>query len=141
MSNKLFHEVDSLSTTRYTYAPEAESKFIIGHTDDDSDWIELRAELTVREANNLVMAFPQGEERDTRAGLQFAEKLFDLTAVDWSFTRQDGTKVLPSSQELHNLPSQAGRWVNDVLGRHMQTLMGSEVDRAEGEVSGSQKTT
>lgn len=96
-------------------------------------WIELRSEVTKGQFNNLAMNAPEGGELNTV--LPYMEQVFDVFVADWSLTDDKGNTIKPSVAAYRALTTEAGLWVDNVLGEHFRNINGREVADAEGKPS------
>lgn len=119
---KLFQKVNKDERVRY-------------ETDDGEDYIEVRADMTKGEANELYAFAPVGD-RDFAGSTQFAEKFIELMLVGWSMTDENGIEVEPTIEEYRNLSVAAGKWIDTKMGDHMRKILGTEAQELEGEAIG-----
>lgn len=104
------------------------------HTPDGDDYIDLRAELSKAEANQILSASPTGE-RDIEGGLAFFEHFFQKTCVGWSMTDDEGHPVKPTVEAYRSLEASAARWIDEQLGVHLNKTLGARVEDLEGKSS------
>ena len=94
---------------------------------DESDFIEVRADLSKRAFNNLVGNMPSGVQEDG-AGLslkdatKFQEYLFSALVTGWSL-ETDATV-----DEYNNLSAAAGQVIDEKLGEHFESLLPSSAE-------------
>ena len=119
--SKMFRRANRQETVRYT-------------TPDGEDFIELRAELTKGEVNDILKRAPRGES-DVDAGVEFIETFFARTVVSWSATDEEGNPIPPTVEEYRDLEASAGQWIDKQLGQHLNKVIGQEVDALEGKPS------
>lgn len=103
-------------------------------TPDGDDYIDLRAELSKAEANQILSASPTGE-RDIEGGLAFFEHFFAKTIVGWSFVDEEEHPVPPTIENYRSLEASAARWIDEQLGTHLNKTLGAKVEELEGKSS------
>jgi len=95
------------------------------YTEDGEDWLDLRAEITKREASALLKFAPRKED-DLDGGLRFIEKAFADLIMGWSLD-------VEATAENYNLLDAAGaQWVDRTIGQHLRVVLGTEAEAAEG---------
>lgn len=114
---RFFRKANREETVRYT-------------TPDGEDWIELRAELSKSEVNEILNRAPSGE-RDLEGGLRFLEVFFERAMVQWSAEDDNGNPIPPTVEVYRELEAANARWLDDTLGSHLQKIMGHQVDEME----------
>lgn len=95
------------------------------YTEDGEDYLDLRAEITKREATALLKFAPRKED-DLDGGLRFIEKAFADLIVGWSLDA-------PATAETYQMLDAAGaQWVDRTVGNHLRLVLGAEAQEAEG---------
>lgn len=112
----------------------ANTEDVVRYSDEDGDYIDLRAELTKAEANKIMGLAPSGE-RDIEGGLAFLERFFQMTIRGWSMQDEEGNPVLPTVEAYRRLEAGGARQIDEWLGQHLQKTLGNEVEKLEGESS------
>lgn len=99
------------------------------------EYIDLRTQLTKREASELLKFAPK-QDNDLEGGLRFIERAFNDVVVGWSLTTEDehGNEVeVKANVENYNmLDAAAASWVDRSVGTHLRSLLGAEAEVAEG---------
>lgn len=104
---------------RYYMDPEE------GEEEGSTDYVELRAEITKREASSLLKFAPKKED-DLDGGLRFIEKAFADLIMGWSLDA-------PATVETYNLlDAKSSSWLDRTVGKHLRTVLGAEAEEAEG---------
>ena len=94
-------------------------------TEDGEDYLDLRAQITKREASSLLKFAPRKED-DLDGGLRFIEKAFADLIMGWSLP------VEPTADNYNLLDAAGASWVDRTVGQHLRTVLGSEAEEAEG---------
>lgn len=93
--------------------------------DESEDYIELRAEITKKQATSLLKFAPKKED-DLDGGLRFIEKAFNDLIVGWSLDA-------PANVETYQaLDAISAGWVDRTVGNHLRHVLGAEAEQAEG---------
>lgn len=106
----------------------------VEHSDDPETWITFRAEFSKGDMNQLALVAPSNQE-DRQGQLNFLEGWFKLAVMDWSLEDDDGNRLKPSVTEYRELSLEAGKWVDEELGKHIETLVGKEQAEEEKKLS------
>jgi hypothetical protein len=122
---KLFRKANRDATDTY-YFGEGE----------DRDWIRVRSSLTKAEANKVLGNVPR-EERDLEGGFAFMESFFEYVVIDWSFVEVDEEgnerKVPATLSNFREMDASGARLIEDQLAKHLNKVLGREVEKLEGE--------
>lgn len=94
-------------------------------TPDGDEYIDLRAEISKKEATSLLKFAPKKED-DLDGGLRFIEKAFNDLIVAWSL---DAPTNVESYQKLD---AAAATWIDRTVGNHLRSVLGTEAEAAEG---------
>lgn len=100
----------------------------------ERDWIRVRSSLSKSETNAILKAAPM-QDRDIEGGLAFLERFFAKVVVDWSFEDAEGNRVAPNVESWREMDSVGANQIQDFLSKHLQKVMGREVEKLEGESS------
>lgn len=93
--------------------------------EENTDYVDLRAEITKKEATGLLKFAPRKED-DLDGGLRFIEKAFADLIVGWSLDE-------PANVETYQKLDAAGAQALDrMVGNHLRVVLGTEADEAEG---------
>ena len=95
--------------------------------DGSDDYIELRAEITKKQATDLLRFAPKKED-DLDGGLRFIEKAFNDLIVGWSLDES------PNVQTYQQLDAVSAGWVDRTVGNHLRSVLGAEAEQAEGKL-------
>lgn len=95
------------------------------YDDEGESWLDLRAEITKREASSLLKFAPRKED-DLDGGLRFIEKAFADLIMGWSLD------IEPTAENYNLLDAAGASWVDRTVGQHLRTVLGSEAEAAEG---------
>jgi hypothetical protein len=109
------------------------------YTDDEQDFIDLRAQLTKKQANNLLRFAPRKED-DLDGGLRFISKAFDDLIVGWSLVDEKGKMVEPTVAVYESLDASGASWIDRKVGEHLRVLLGVEAEQAEGKLENLPQT-
>lgn len=131
-------------------------------TEDGLDYMELRAQLTKGEVNQIMLAAPLGQAKkavldengmpklddkgeailestdvkgDMEDGLKFLERFLEMCLVSWSVTDENDQPVAPSVESYRELSPEAGAWVDGELNKHIQATIGKKAADVEGKAS------
>lgn len=104
--------------------------------EDTEEYIELRTEITKKEATNLLKFAPK-EEGDIEAGLRFIGRAFRDLIVGWSLKDENGNPVEPSLEVYESLAAAPANWIDRTVGNHLRGVLGMEAEEAEGKESES----
>ena len=87
---------------------------------DETDFVEVRADLSKRDFNTLAAAMPnkaQGSELTIAEATAFSGKLFEALVVGWSLS------IPPTIEEYYTLSAESGTAIDGVLAEHFGTLL------------------
>lgn len=99
--------------------------------EESGAWVELKAEVTKGQFNNLAMNAPS-DSADLNDVMPYLEQVFAVFVSDWSLTDENNNRVKPSIEAYRALTTEAGLWIDNVLGEHFRTINGRSVSDAEG---------
>lgn len=116
--SKFLRLANTEETKRYTH-------------DNGEDYLDLRAQITKKEANALIKFAPRKDE-DLDGGLRFLEKAFGDLIVGWSLEDEEGNPIKPSIQVYEQLESSAASWIDRTVGQHLRGVFGNDAEEAEG---------
>lgn len=102
--------------------------------EDTEEYIELRTEITKKEATGLLKFAPK-EEGDIEAGLRFIGRAFRDLIVNWSLKDENGNPVKPSLEVYEQLAAAPANWIDRTVGNHLRGVLGVEAEEAEGKPS------
>lgn len=94
---------------------------------DETDYIEVRTDISKREFNELIANMPAGVEKDGTGlsmadATKFQEYLFGALVVGWSLD------TAASIEEYNNLSAEAGQAVDEKLGQHFENIIPSSAE-------------
>lgn len=104
--------------------------------EDTDEYIELRTEITKKEATGLLKFAPK-EEGDIEAGFRFIGRAFRDLIVGWSLKDDDGNPIEPSLEVYEQLGAAPANWIDRTVGRHLRGVLGVEAEEAEGKLDES----
>lgn len=110
------------------------SKVARVETPDGQDWVELYAEFSKKQINQIILSSPKSSE-DMQASLSFVERFFEIAVKDWSLVDEAGNKVPPTLDAYRDLAAEPSAWLDRVLVEHLQKTVGREVEDLEGKRS------
>jgi hypothetical protein len=97
------------------------------HFEDSEDYVDLRAEITKREANGLLKFAPRKED-DLDGGLRFIERAFADLIVSWSLDAE------PNVETYNKLDAASASELDRMVGTHLRAVLGTEAEAAEGKL-------
>lgn len=118
-----FKLADATATEVYWFGEE---------TEEERDWIRVRASLSKAESNKILTTAPR-EDRDIEGGFAFMERFFDKVVVAWSFKDDEGNELMPTIENYRQMDSAGARLIEEQLTKHFNKLLGREVEKLEGE--------
>lgn len=104
------------------------------YTPDGENYIELKANVSKKEFNALVLQGPRDTE-DRAGGLSFADKLVDVLVTGWSF---DEPWSFKNYQQLN---ARAANWMSQETIKHFTEITKADVEVLEGKDSTSDSST
>lgn len=107
--------------------------------DNGEDYLDLRAEITKKEATALLKFAPT-KDGDLEGGLRFIGRAFGSLIVGWSVVDKQGEPVLPSKEAYDNLDAAGASWIDRTVGNHLRMVLGVEADQVEGKPEESDQT-
>jgi hypothetical protein len=99
--------------------------------DNGEDYLDLRAEITKKEATALLKFAPT-EEGNLESGLRFISRAFGSLIVAWSVTDAKGKPVEPTKDAYDLLDAAGASWLDRTVGTHLRSVLGVESEEVEG---------
>ena len=108
--------------------------------ENGEDYIEVLTSVKRRDFYQFV-----GDAQDlTKKSDQLTfgtEKLFEMFVRGWSVVDEQGSKVPVSTDMYNQLSLEQGRWIDEKLQEHLQSITGTQVREDEGKSETSAETT
>lgn len=106
------------------------------YADEESkqDYIEVRAELTKKEFNRLVLMGPK-HENDIQGGMSFADKIVETFVVGWSAKDAEGNPIPFDIKTYQGLKASVANWISSEVMAHFNNITKTDVEDLEGKDS------